>query len=252
MESMQDLERLSDLQYPLVVEGRSSARWMESRAVLGSVSYAYSREDLHTRIKQRLGVAGDVLLQSFVGGAGIGFSCFAINGEIFLPFQWLRIRETDPRGSGSSCRKSIPLDPVTLEYSRRLITEAKFQGIAMVEFKKDFATRHSVLMEINGRPWGSIQLPIVSGIDYPQYVAKWFLHSMLPPVQAPYKTGVICRRLVAELGHLKNVWRGKPPEWPLPYPNFWKTLTKVALPWCPGMCYDDMSFSDPGPGLAGI
>ena len=249
---MEDLEYVPELQYPIVVKDRSSARWLDNGAVLGSVSYAYSREDLVQRVKERLKQSTDVLLQRFVAGAGVGFSCFAINGAIFLPFQWLRIRETDPRGSGSSCRRSMPLDPEILEFSRRLIIEAQFQGIAMVEFKKDYANERPVFMEINGRPWGSIALPIASGIDYPRHLAEWYLEGKLPPQRTAYRTGITCRRLVGELGHLENVRRGKPAQWPLPYPNFWKTLAKVAIPWYPGMCYDDVSLSDPRPGLAGI
>jgi predicted ATP-grasp superfamily ATP-dependent carboligase len=250
--SMPEFEQLLDLHYPVVLKDRASARWIENRAVLGSVSYAYSKHELRERVEKRLTAATDILLQSFVAGAGVGFSCFAIDGDIFLPFQWLRIREIDPRGSGSSCRKSVPIDPEILEFSRRLITEAGFQGIAMVEFKKDFASGQPVLMEINGRPWGSIQLPIASGIDYPRYLVAWCLEGKLPPKQIEYRTGVTCRRLVGELGHLENVRRGKPPEWPLPYPSFWKTLIQVSVPWYPGMCYDDLSISDPKPGLAGI
>jgi predicted ATP-grasp superfamily ATP-dependent carboligase len=249
---MEDLDYLPELQYPIVVKDRSSARWLENGAVLGSVSYAYSREDLLQRVKERLETATDVLLQRFVAGAGVGFSCFAMNGEIFLPFQWLRIRETDPRGSGSSCRRSMPLDPEILQFSCRLIIEAGFQGIAMVEFKKDYENGRPVLMEINGRPWGSIGLPIASGIDYPRHLAEWYLEGKLPPQRTAYHTGITCRRLVGELGHLENVRRGKPAQWPLPYPNFWKTLVKVAIPWYPGMRYDDISLSDPKPGLAGI
>ena len=39
----------------------------------------------------------------------------------------------------------------------------------MVEYKK-LKNGPAVFMEINGRPWGSIGLPIASGIDYPRYL----------------------------------------------------------------------------------
>jgi predicted ATP-grasp superfamily ATP-dependent carboligase len=249
--SMQDLERNEAMQFPVVIKDRFSVRWVENRCVFGSVSYAYSAEELRSKVKSRLREAGDVLLQNFVAGTGIGFSCFAFDGEMRLPFAWQRIRETDPRGSGSSARKSIPLDPALLDASSKLIRQSAFQGIAMVEYKED-ARGRLVLMEINGRPWGSIQLPIASGIDYPRYVVDWWLKKSAPPARINYREGINCRRIVGELTHLENVRRGTPSGWPVPFPNFWKTAAAISLPWYPGVRYDDVQLSDLRPGLAGI
>jgi len=249
--SMQDLELNEAMQFPVVVKDRFSVRWVENRCVFGSVSYAYTPEELRSKVKARLRDAGDVLLQNFVAGAGIGFSCFALNGEIRLPFAWQRIRESDPRGSGSSARKSIPLSPELLESSSKLIQESGFQGIAMVEYKKD-ENGKLVLMEINGRPWGSIQLPIASGIDYPNYVVDWWLNRAEPPNRIKYREGINCRRIVGELTHLENVRRGTPAGWPIPFPGFWRTAAAISVPWYPGVCYDDVQLSDLRPGMAGI
>ncbi|HZQ70133.1 MAG TPA: ATP-grasp domain-containing protein [Terriglobales bacterium] len=249
--SMQDLELNEAMQFPVVVKDRFSVRWVENRCVFGSVSYAYTPEELRSKVKARLRDAGDVLLQNFVAGTGTGFSCFALNGDIRLPFAWQRIRETDPRGSGSSARKSIPLDPELLDISSKLVKQSGFQGIAMVEYKKD-AQGRLVLMEINGRPWGSIQLPIASGIDYPRYVVDWWMNKAEPPSRIKYREGINCRRIVGELTHLENVRRGRPAGWPVPYPNFWSTAAAISIPWYPGVRYDDVSLSDPRPGLAGI
>ena len=80
-------------------------------------------------------------------------------------FQWQRVREVDPRGSASSARKSVALDPSLASHSVQLIREIGFEGVAMVEYKQPRGGA-LVLMEINGRPWGSIGLPIACGIDY--------------------------------------------------------------------------------------
>lgn len=247
-----ELEDLPDFAYPVVVKDRFSVRWLGNRAVSGSVGYAYSREERAKRVLQRLREAGDVLVQQFVSGAGIGFSCFALNGQTLLPFQWLRIRETDPRGSGSSARKSTALNPIVAEHSRQLITAAGFEGLAMVEYKQTPQDKFPVLMEINGRPWGSIQLAIASGIDYPRHLLDWHLEGKLPPLEIEYKQGVVCRRIVGELGHLDNLRKGKPQAWPAAYPNFWTSAIKIAVPWYPGMRYDDLSLDDPRPGWAGV
>lgn len=257
VESAGDLSRWEENQFPVVVKDRFSVRWFSDtstnkKAVFGSVAYAYSAPELANRVTERLRVARDVLIQEFVSGTGIGFSCFVVGGKVFLPFQWERIREVDPRGSASSARKSVPLDQSLVSLSVRLITEIGFEGVAMVEYKKAAGGRW-ILMEINGRPWGSVGLPIACGIDYPRHLIEWYLHGTLPPQSIPYKENIVCRRVVGELMHLSNLRAGTPLEqWPIAYPSFWTSLLTMAVPWLPGMCYDDVWLSDPRPGIAGI
>lgn len=249
--SRADLSGWKDADFPVVVKDRFSVRWIQQKAVFGSVAYAYSTAELEKKVADRLEKAGDVLLQQFVSGEGIGFSCFVAGGKTFLPFQWLRVREVDPRGSASSARKSIPLDDELASHSQQLITNMGFEGIAMVEFKRTPDGR-LVLMEINGRPWGSIGLPFACGIDYPRYLIDWWLQGTLPPEEIRYRENILCRRAVSEFTHLSNIRAGRPANWPGSYPKFWPTLFQMALPWRPGMCYDDLWISDLRPGIAGL
>jgi predicted ATP-grasp superfamily ATP-dependent carboligase len=251
VESTADLSAWEAAVFPVVVKDRFSIRWTNDKAVFGSVAYAYNFAELKDNVAERLRIAGDVLVQEFASGVGIGFSCFVAGGETFLPFQWERIREVDPRGSASSARKSIALDPSLVSQSQRLITEMGFEGVAMVEYKKTPDGR-LILMEINGRPWGSIGLPMACGIDYPRYLVDWCLNGTLPPASISYRENVTCRRVVGELTHLSNLRAGRPADWPAEYPNFWASLATMAVPWLPGMCYDDVWLSDLRPGIAGI
>lgn len=251
IESPAELAQYGPIQPPVVVKDRFSVRWLDNKGVLGSVEYAFSSSELEQRVRERSQEAGDVLAQEFVPGVGVGFSCFVVAGKVFLPFQWQRIREVDPRGSGSSARVSMALDHALVSLSSRLIVEIGFEGIAMVEYKKTTDGR-LVLMEINGRPWGSIGLPIACGIDYPHHLINWYLLGTSPPENVQYKENIVCRRVLGELTHLTNLRAGKPADWPFPYPNFWRSLFAMAWPWLPGMCYDDVWVSDLRPGIAGI
>jgi len=251
LHSPADLSSSGDLVFPVVVKDRFSVRWIEQKAVFGSVAYAYSSDDLEKKVTDRLQKAGDVLIQEFVSGEGIGFSCFVVGREVFLPFEWLRVREVDPRGSASSARKSIALNDDLVQRSTKLITAMGFEGIAMVEYKRAPGGR-LVLMEINGRPWGSIGLPFACGIDYARYLIDWCLEGKLPPEIIDYRENILCRRAVSELTHLSNIRAGRPAKWPGSYPKFWPTLFRMALPWRPGMCYDDLWISDLRPGIAGL
>jgi predicted ATP-grasp superfamily ATP-dependent carboligase len=251
VESIADLSQWKGDRFPVVVKDRRSVRWTGGKAVSGAVSYSYSAAELENKVAERLRAAGDVLIQEFAPGLGIGFSCFAADRKVFVPFAWHRIREMDPRGSASSARKSVPLDPSLVSLSSRLITEMQFEGIAMVEYKRTSDGR-LVLMEINGRPWGSIGLPLACGIDYPRYLIEWWLQGTLPPERISYSENVLCRQVVGELSHLNNLRAGRPADWPFAYPNFWSTLVTMAIPWRPSMCYDDVWLSDLRPGVAGV
>jgi len=248
--SVNDLEAAKRWTFPAVVKDRSSVRWLGDKTVFGSASYAYSWNDLVAMVQQRLERAGDVLVQEFVHGVGVGFSSFAVGGTACLPFQWERVREGDPCGGASTARKSVPLDAQVFEFGRDLMIRSGFQGIAMVEFKRDPATGRLCLMEINGRPWGSLQLAVEAGIDYPRHVVEWHLHGTKPPVRARYKTNITCRRVVGDLNHLARVRKGRPPGWPGAYPGFWSTLVKISVPWYPGLRYEDLYVRDLRPGLA--
>jgi predicted ATP-grasp superfamily ATP-dependent carboligase len=251
IESHSGLATVRDLAFPVVIKDRFSVRWLGGKAVFGSVEYAYSRAELESKASLRLNSVGDVMIQEFVSGTGVGFSCFMAGGDFFLPFQWERIREVDPRGSASSARKSIPLDDQTAALSARLLAEIGFEGIAMVEYKRTSAGK-MILMEINGRPWGSLALPVACGIDYPRYLIDWNLTRALPPKSIPYRSNTICRRVVGELTYLSNLRAGKPENWPGAYPSFWGGLAQMAVPWRPGMHYDDLWLSDMRPAVAGI
>jgi predicted ATP-grasp superfamily ATP-dependent carboligase len=62
----------------------------------------------------------------------------------------------------------------------------------MVEFKFNSDTGDAVFMEVNGRYWGTIGLPISAGIDFPLY--HWqLLHGQTPAVPNQYATGASWR-----------------------------------------------------------
>jgi predicted ATP-grasp superfamily ATP-dependent carboligase len=245
----EDVEVARDWEYPVVVKDRSSVRWLTDKAVFGSASYAYSWDELRNKVAHRLEQVDDVMVQSFASGAGVGFSCFVLDGKAYLPFQWERIREENPCGGASSARKSVPLNEHVLEFGSNLMVRSGFQGIGMVEFKRDPRTGQLCLMEINGRPWGSLQLAVESGIDYPRYVASWYLNGETPPERVKYNDHITCRRLVGDLDHLLLVSKGRPAGWRGAYPDFWSTLVKVAIPWYPSLRYEDIYLSDLRPGL---
>lgn len=246
--SVAEVERLTDLSFPVVVKDRYSIRWAAKAGVSGSVCYAYDRNELSRIVSERLAAVQDVLLQEFVHGAGMGLSGFVTASELRIPFEWKRIREINPCGSASSARRSVVLEDDMLHYSEKLLLGLGFRGLAMVEFKREAKTGRAVFMEVNGRPWGSMQLCVFSGVDFPKFLAKFNLQNELPPERLNFNTGVTCRWLLGDFVHLRNVMAGRPAGWPGDFPGFFSTALKVAVPWYPGLRYEDFAANDPKPG----
>jgi predicted ATP-grasp superfamily ATP-dependent carboligase len=71
----------------------------------------------------------------------------------------------------------------------------------MVEFKRDARTGTPYLMEVNGRFWGSLQLAIDSGANFPVRLVEACTGVALPP-DTGYRTGVRVRWLWGDVDHL--------------------------------------------------
>ena len=71
----------------------------------------------------------------------------------------------------------------------------------MIEFKKDIQENVFKLMEINGRFWGSLQLAILSGVDFPYLLYKLAIGSY-PETHSEYRVGVLSRWELGDLDHL--------------------------------------------------
>jgi predicted ATP-grasp superfamily ATP-dependent carboligase len=110
----------------------------------------------------------------------------------------------------------------------------------MVEFKVDPRDGVPKLMELNPRFWGSLQLAIVSGVDFPYLILKMARRESFEPVLR-YQAGKRCRwLLLGDILHFLN----NPHRFHL-HPSFFKFLD-------PNTSYDIISIDDPFPVIGSI
>lgn len=109
-------------------------------------------------------------IQSFIEGKGQGVFALFDRGKPVCFFAHHRLREKPPGGGVSVLCESVITDKQLRAYSETLLCAAKWHGVAMVEFRVSESGK-PYLMEINPRFWGSLQLAIDSGIDFP-----WLLY----------------------------------------------------------------------------
>jgi predicted ATP-grasp superfamily ATP-dependent carboligase len=185
-------DNFASLHFPVVVKPSRSVSGPESARMRNTVSYSNDERDLRKTLVRLPRSSFPVLLQERIVGPGVGVSLLIWNGELRAAFCHRRIREKPPSGGVSVLRESIPLIDDLLEASVGLLKDLDWQGVAMLEYKREMTTGTDYLMEINGRLWGSLQLAIDSGVDFPVLLVEAALGRPSPPV-TKYRIGIRSR-----------------------------------------------------------
>jgi predicted ATP-grasp superfamily ATP-dependent carboligase len=191
-----------------------------------------------------------VILQSYHQGVGYGIEMLTRDGEALAAFAHKRLREIPVTGGASSYRQSIKLDAKLYSYASRLLKELRWTGVAMVEFKAKGS--ETMLMEINGRVWGSLPLAVASGVNFPLMLTKLFLHNGTEIKTRPlskYKTGVRCRNLGQDLMWIVIVLLQRKKYSFLPMPKRNQAVKAILSLFNPINKLDLFCFDDPIPGF---
>jgi len=192
---------LHKLNYPVVIKPGKSRVVMDNKVVSAGISYAQSLSELAEKIYNN-GLLRHVpfLIQEKIDGDGVGLFVLYEGGEPKILFSHRRLREKPPSGGVSVLCESIALDPLVKEYGLRILNNLKWHGVAMVEFKRSNTNGLPYLMEINARFWGSLQLAIDSGVDFPFELYRMAMGKRVTN-DIPYKIGQRCKWLLGDLDH---------------------------------------------------
>jgi predicted ATP-grasp superfamily ATP-dependent carboligase len=110
-------------------------------------------------------------------------------------------REFPPLGGSSVLYESISPLAELVEPAERLVRAMGLEGCSMVEFRRDRAGR-PVLMEVNPRLAGSVELAISAGVDFSKLLYSWATGAPLQKVTS-YRVGRRHRWLVGDLESLR-------------------------------------------------
>lgn len=206
----------------------------------------YDADRLQTVLDELLAY-GPVQVQQNVLGIGVGVEILAHRGELLVAFQHERVHEP-LMGGGSSYRRSVPLSPGLTVATAALMKALDYTGVAMVEFKVERDTGRWVLMEINGRFWGSLPLAVAAGVDFPYYLYQLLVEGRLS-FPSDYRVGLHARNWSRDaVWFLQNLKadRSDPTLMTVPLARValelrhWLTLSERS---------DTFTFDDPVPGL---
>ena len=199
--TVKDLETfLENLTFPVVAKPRQ-----KSSAEAFKVRYFHSEADLSEALTT--GALGEALLQEYCPGEGVGVEMLLHQGECVAAFQHRRLKEMPHTGGVAVVAIAEPLDPELRRIALALLRGLEWEGVAMVEFRYDRIHGTAALMEVNGRYWGTLSLPIHAGVDFPRY--QWQLaHGEQPDVPSSYNVGMRWRWSAGYLRRLHAVLLG--------------------------------------------
>jgi predicted ATP-grasp superfamily ATP-dependent carboligase len=191
--SLDALER--SLDFPIVVKPREGAG-------SNGIAYVKRRDEFkpsYLRIDRQY---PRPLIQEFIppGGATYGVSALLNrDSEPVAVFVHRRLREYPLSGGPSTLRESV-CEPELAALGVRMLKILKWYGVAMVEFKIDPRDQQPKLMEVNPKFWGSVELAIHAGVDFPYLLYQLAVEDAVEPVR-DYRIGVRCRWLPGDFLH---------------------------------------------------
>jgi predicted ATP-grasp superfamily ATP-dependent carboligase len=239
-------ERLS---YPVVIKPRYSRFYKDRRWWKGGVEFATGPGELISKCEKIHGRIPNPLIQERIEGEGRGVFLLIWDGELKAAFSHRRLREKPPWGGVSVYSESVPLDAELVQKSLRLLQSLDWQGVAMVEYKFDRRDGRPKFMEVNGRFWGSLQLAIDAGMNFPLLLYRLAAGESLPPT-FDFKVGVRNRWLLGDLDHLLICLthsRG-PGGLPMSHGSRLGTLWHFLEFYKRDLHYEVMRLGDAGPG----
>ncbi|MFD1586959.1 ATP-grasp domain-containing protein [Halorientalis brevis] len=204
--SLDEVEAVaSEISYPAVVKPRSKTCWSDQgqcqTVLVEDQNYADTPTELIDTYRTVLEETPDgdewaPLVQEYVPGQTTTTVVLADDGTVRAHFQERRLRTVPPSG-GSSALLSVVDDPEMLRYAERVIETFDWTGPAQVEFMERPDGEY-VLIEVNGRYWGSLPFAINCGVDFP-----WLHYRQLRGEtvrhDGNYRTDVIQRRSAQDI-----------------------------------------------------
>ena len=182
-ESLEEVIEISEkIEYPTIIKRRKGS------GVDDGVRLARSKDDLVKKYKEIESIPSDSLIneqkhpliQEYIPGEIRDVNVLFNKGKPRAALAQRRIWTLPPDGGPGILNETIN-DPSLIDLSLKIMKEIKWHGLAQVEFKLD-SNGKPRLMEINPKFWGTLELSIKAGIDFPRLLYEMTMYEDVEPV----------------------------------------------------------------------
>ncbi len=178
IETPNEINNLS-IKYPCVIKAPLE---MGKNLVEYARNFSELKKKYHKILSSYKFKEAQPIIQEYIKGEGAGFFAFYKKGKLINWFIHKRIREYPVSGGASTVAKSYYNEKI-FENGKKILDYLGWEGVAMVEFKKDNASGTYKLMEINAKFWGSLELAISAGVNFPEMLVLDALNLDIPQIR---------------------------------------------------------------------
>ena len=232
---------LERLRFPVIARVGDSSSWVAREF---KPRIFASADALRAIFATQTRFGDGLLFQSYHGGRSVGIGLLLLKGELVTAFQHRRLSETSPSGGAAVVAISEAVDATLLDYSMRLLRALEWDGVAMVEFRRDRVSGNAVLVDVSGCFWGTLPLDVSAGVDFPLYA--WQLsRGITPSPPASYPLGMRVRWTAGSLERAGHAF-AELQEDRIP---FGAALRQLFVDFAPGTKSAIWSWRDPVPAI---
>ena len=183
------LSLIKVLKFPLIIKPRVSSGSRGIRIVKSNEEFMKAYEEIHE-------VYAAPIIQEYIGIGDRYDVCLLFDNDNVLKAHFVQkeIRHF-PIDIGPSTVQESVKSPELLELALRIMENLPWRGIVELEFIVDARDNKFKFMEINPRFWGSLQMAITAGVDFPWLLYKLSVDEDIDD-SSIYMTGSKCRFLL--------------------------------------------------------
>lgn len=183
---------------PLMVKPRhTTVRASDGSPLRLRAEVAATSEEAAARVAYLESVGAEAIVQGYVEGDLVAYVALADRESRVVAALQQRASVVWPiQGGGSVRAVTVPVDQTLAEKVSALLAHLNWFGIAQVQFQQP-PGGEPVLIDLNGRFYGSMALAIAAGVDFPAMWADLALDRPVQPV--PAKIGVRYHSLEPDL-----------------------------------------------------
>jgi len=166
-------------EYPLVIKARKGAAGSGTRYITSEDDFSMVVREFNQKKSDGIFDYERPMVQEYIPGDLMDVCVLFNRGRPRAALAQRRVITYPPSGGVGIVNETVE-DPELIELALKLLKRMNWHGVAQVEFKKD-GNGVPRLMEINPKFWGTLELSIAAGLNFPYMLYRMTMDGDIEP-----------------------------------------------------------------------